>query len=71
MTKMLHRNIERLAAARTMRAEGNSKLRTKDLRASGKEQNKIEDKETKKKGPRSRVEAQESQLKNAMKKLNK
>jgi hypothetical protein len=71
MTKMLHRNIERLACARTMRAEGNSKLRTKDLRASGKEQNKIEDKEATRKGPRSRAEAQESQLKNAMKKLNK
>jgi hypothetical protein len=54
-----------------MRAEGNSKLRTKDLRASGKEQNKIEDKEATRKGPRSRAEAQESQLKNAMKKLNK
>jgi len=68
MTKMLHRNIEKLAAAKAVKNEGS--LRMKDLHTSGKAQLTVENRDKRKK-TRSREEAEEKQIKNAVKRVSR
>mmetsp|Transcript_12720 Transcript_12720/g.14838 ORF Transcript_12720/g.14838 Transcript_12720/m.14838 type:complete len:88 (+) Transcript_12720:267-530(+) len=67
-TKMLHKNIENLMAAKVMRNEGILKL--SDMRTRGKEQLKVEAK-TKKKKNKNKEDAQIKQLQNAKARLTR
>jgi len=65
-TKMLHKNIENLMAAKVMRNDGILKL--SDMRKRGQEQMKVEAR-TKKKKRKTKEEAQVKQLENATSRL--
>mmetsp|Transcript_16837 Transcript_16837/g.27291 ORF Transcript_16837/g.27291 Transcript_16837/m.27291 type:complete len:113 (-) Transcript_16837:985-1323(-) len=68
MSRLLHNNIERLAAAKAVKND--SGLRLKELTEKGKEQLKVENMSTKKK-TRTKEEAELKQLENAKKKVVK